>query len=625
MEKSRNLSLPVVGRVMENSVNLKYVWTVGDTTVRNPHRFRGALMALVDSPLNGNMLDGESKNEFAKLLHREGVIYWKGVVQGRDMRGDAGKWCMALSRLGLITPRLTRDSKMDGSYDPALQVIVEDVDGLSGRPYEVTPAGQQLIASESLLAQQECFLRALVCYRTPSPLTLAGGKTTEERFESSFLPLKFVLDIIHLLRESSADPIITASEYAFFVQTLTPDDGVEKVVDSIMKYRSERERRKGSIAKYDQELASQIAKRFDKSDVGILDDLKTRTHCALMHFRSTGVFQTSSGRGIEITKSHEVAANLLRERYPEHSDFEDFLRTQIRGAILPTDSKANSLFVIQDLKKKISDRSIEYGPPEVDESMSLQHINRVRNDLKEKLREIMEGDFAKSQSEEIEEILGYLRSIPNKGSFKMSDGTTVSIPTNERATYLEWAVWRAFLAIGGLRNSPQDARRFEIDQDFMPIRFAPGGGPDMHFEFDDAVVVVEVTLTESSRQEAVEGEPVRRHVADYFKKFGGKTVYGLFIAPKIDSNTAHTFLDGIWFLPDDSRIDLDIVPVSLDDFTQFLRIARSGSEKAHKKLLRAMHDCRNLAKREREAPRWKSAVSCQFIRSAQEHSPSDFV
>lgn len=609
---------------MSNRINLKYVWTVGDTTVRNPHRFRGALIALANSPLNGNIPDGDSKNEFAKLLHYEGVVDWKGVVEGRNMSGDAGKWCMALSRLGFITPKLTKSSKMDGPKDPALQSVAEDVKELSGRPYEITPAGRRLIESESVMAQQECFLRALVCYRTPSPLTLAGGKTVEERFEGSFLPLKFVLDIIYHLEKSGGDPVITAKEYAFFVQTLSPADGVGKVAGSIMEDRAERERRQGQIAKYDQELASQIARRFDKGGKDILADLKDRTHCALMHFRSTGVFQTSAGRGIEITKSHEADANLLRERYPEHVDFEDFLRTQVRGAVLPTDDKASSLFVIQDLKKKIGDRNIEYRTIEVDESTPLQDISRVRNDLKEKFLAIMEEEFAKNQSKEIEEILGYLKSIPKKSSFKMSDGTKVSIPSNERATYLEWAIWRAFLAIGGLRNSPQDARRFQIDQDFMPIRFAPGGGPDMYFEFDDAVVVVEVTLTESSRQEAVEGEPVRRHVADYFKKFGSKAVYGLFIAPKIDSNTAHTFLDGIWFLPDDSRIDLDIVPVSLDDFTQFLDVARNGSGRAHKKLLRAMHDCRDLARKEREAPKWKSAVSSQFVRSAHEYSASDF-
>lgn len=602
---------------MKNRIEIDYIWRVGDTTVRNPYRFCGALRALSKSPLNGNMLDGDSKNEFAKLLHSEGVVDWKGVVEGKNMSRDAGKWCMALSRLGFITPKLTRKkTNMNGPIDPLLKSIVRGIDGLSGRPYEITPAGRQLIGCESKLAEQECFLRALVCYRTPSPIDLNSSKTYDEMFRNSFSPLKFVLDIIHGLRELGENPIITAREYAFFVQTLTPDDDIERIVNSIIEYRIERKRMKGDVAKYDQKLADQIALRTGRDRLKILGDLDTRTHCALMHFRSTGVFKTSLGRGIEIARSHEVLSDLLRKQYIAENNFEDFVRTQIKGAGLPTDDKKDSLYVIRDLRKKIDDLNVKYDIVEVDNSMSIQYINGVRNDLEEKYHEIMEFEYAKNQPGAIEEILSYLKSIPKRNSFKMLDGTKVSYTKGERATYLEWAVWRAFLAIGGLQNSPKDARRFEVDHDFMPVHFAPGGGPDMYFEFDNAVVVVEVTLTESSRQEAVEGEPVRRHVAAYFEEFGDKDVYGLFIAPKIDSNTAQTFLDGIWFLPDDSRIDLDIVPVPLYAFIKFLRSADNGYGRAHEKLLRLMNECRELARREREAPKWKNAVSSHFIHSA---------
>ncbi len=65
-----------------------------------------------------------------------------------------------------------------------------------------------------------------------------------------------------------------------------------------------------------------------------------------------------------------------------------------------------------------------------------------------------------------------------------------------------------------LINEPYQVRRFNVDQDFMPVSTAPGNGPDLIAEFDDRIVVIEVTLSESSRQEAMEGEPVRRHVAN---------------------------------------------------------------------------------------------------------------
>src|SRR5690606_24711548 len=139
-----------------------------------------------------------------------------------------------------------------------------------------------------------------------------------------------------------------------------------------------------------------------------------------------------------------------------------------------------------------------------------------------------------------DEIIAWLQAIPTRGSAKLPSGETVSIPRGEGPAYLEWAIWRAFLAIDSLINQPWEARRFQIDQDFLPVNCAPGGGPDMVFEFEDAIIVVEVPLTSSSRQEAAEGEPVRRHGAQYAEE-AGKDVYGLFIAVNIDSNTAHTF------------------------------------------------------------------------------------
>ena len=75
-----------------------------------------------------------------------------------------------------------------------------------------------------------------------------------------------------------------------------------------------------------------------------------------------------------------------------------------------------------------------------------------------------------------------------------------AIPKGEGPVYLEWIIWRAFLAIDSLTNPPWEARRFQIDQDFLPVHCAPGRGPDMIFEFEDSIIVVEVTLTASSRQ-----------------------------------------------------------------------------------------------------------------------------
>src|SRR5260364_235284 len=104
-----------------------------------------------------------------------------------------------------------------------------------------------------------------------------------------------------------------------------------------------------------------------------------------------------------------------------------------------------------------------------------------------------------------------------------------------------WRVlWRAFLAINSLLNKTFDARRFKIDQYFLPVCTAPGNCPALIFEFDDYVIAVEVTLTDNSRQEASEGEPVRRHVADlavHYAECAGKPAYSFFLSLRIALKT----------------------------------------------------------------------------------------
>ena len=72
-------------------------------------------------------------------------------------------------------------------------------------------------------------------------------------------------------------------------------------------------------------------------------------------------------------------------------------------------------------------------------------------------------------------------------------------------------------------------------------------------------------MSTSSRQEAMEGEPVRRHVSDAVLKYD-KPVYGLFLAVRIDTNTAETFRHGIWYAKGDIKQRLDIIPLSLEQF-----------------------------------------------------------
>lgn len=124
------------------------------------------------------------------------------------------------------------------------------------------------------------------------------------------------------------------------------------------------------------------------------------------------------------------------------------------------------------------------------------------------------------------------------------------------------------------------------------------GGKTQHF-----VLAVEVTLTRNSRQIAAEGEPVRRHVAQ-IQKESQKPVYGLFIAPTIDNNTAEVFRIGVWYWGDEKDY-LHPVPLPLGQFRRIIAMLAEHPFKPSD-LLVLLDKC--LTYRHQEAPRWKMQI-----------------
>ena len=155
-------------------------------------------------------------------------------------------------------------------------------------------------------------------------------------------------------------------------------------------------------------------------------------------------------------------------------------------------------------------------------------------------------------------------------------------------------------------NKPYEVRGFKLDSDFLPVSAAGGGKGDLYCEFNDFTILTEVTMSTSSRQEAMEGEPVRRHVSDAVLKYD-KPVYGMFIAVKIDTNTAETFRHGIWYVQGDLKQRLDIVPLTLAQYREyFMAMFRTGHANPEKlrELILLCETRRDIL----NAPGWKSYI-----------------
>lgn len=555
-------------------------WYLGNTTVRSPFRLRDGLVALASSSLQGRIYDREQEDPFARLLDENGVI--NIVDQSIDVSSTGRKWRAALSQLGFIVPKLKRDQH------------------LLGEPSTLTTNGRRLIEATTVPGMQECFLRLLAAYYIPSM-----QETGYERdYHQVFSPLRHTLGVMLELERRTGENYLGFLEMALIVQLTSSGDELTVVADRILELRNNRDPAVNK-RRFDGQAKSEAAAEhgYVTGTFGDYADTNFR------YLKATGLVH-SSGRGLSIVpEKHLFVEQLVADQSVPDTYNISYLITLCNGASLPTDNLETARLVLEDLIGQARNRSIDIG----EEGRILDNVADIdvfRHTIEQLLFENNEEEYADGQAEVWEEITGYMELIlTGRKSMTLNTGEEIKVPQGEAPAYFEWILWRAFLAINSLLNKPYNSRRFKIDQDFLPIGPAPGNGPDLLFEFDDFVVVVEVTLTDNSRQEAAEGEPVRRHVADiacdYMEQYG-KPTYGLFIANRIDTNTAETFRIGVWYTSDDNRMQLDIIPLTLERFKSlFEALFRSDQVEVHH-IRRLLDDCGSL--RNLEAPIWKAEI-----------------
>lgn len=565
------------------------LWHLGNTTVRSPFRLRDGLQALAASSLVGDLQGREQESTFAWLLNDSGVLNLSRR-RDEDVSDTGRKWRVALEQLGFLFPSEKKQEQLNG-------VVI-------GAPFTISTSGRRLLGADSVPAMQECFLRAITAYELPS--------IHEPSYSAApFSPLVHVLSVLRELEMMTGDSRLNFVEFAVHVQTTTGDDRVDEICDRILAMRNERAAATNTKAfdsaaysRASTEL-SQFSKSGKAKKPGTFVDY---ADLSLRYLRATGLV-VRRGRGIGLAKEKRTLVERLVDEFTVSTSPEEYLERLCDGARLPTDSAEGAADVLDSLQDIARGRGLDasVGVPASD---SPADIAQARYRLEALIALDREAQFAQAQPEAVEEISSYLALLANKKlSTTQDDELAIKIPPSERPAYFEWAVWRAFLAMNHLVNAPHDARRFKVDQDLLPVGTAPGGGPDLLFEFEDYVLVVEVTLTDNSRQEAAEGEPVRRHVADEAVRRlaagSHKPVYGLFIANRIDSNTAETFRVGSWYLPDDSRLALSIVPTPLEGFTEFFSTVAQAGVNGPKALRVALDNALDSDERSIDAPSWK--------------------
>ena len=547
--------------------NIK-IWLVGNTGLRNPNRIQEGLAVYAKSAFVGKLHGRDNEIGFMNLLNKEGIIQNES---GKDESGShARKWRLMFAKNGYIYPQV---SKKDGNQNDL------------GAMDDITPFGRTFLKADTFPAVQECFLRAMSVEQFEMP-----DKTTY------FSPLRWMLAIMLELEKRTGSTEMSRIEFALWGHTTNPSYNLSEVVDHILDLR---QRRAKASAKrtFDKNEIKERGKHYDKKADNFLDysDMNMR------YLRISGMFQRK-GRGIMIVPAKHLLAQKLAKETATSESLMDAYKQLCSGAPLPTDNIDVAKTLLEDLKKQMKERHIVYDISDLPLDTPAE-INIARQRLEDTLAKTDEIQYANDQCNQWQEIADYM-SLLIKGGGKLvyDEDNAIEIPKDETPAYFEWTLWRAALAIDHMVNKPYEVRGFRLDSDFLPVTAAGGGKGDLYCEFEDFMILTEVTMSTSSRQEAMEGEPVRRHVSDAVLSYN-KPVYGLFLAIRIDTNTAETFRHGIWYAKGDVKQRLDIVPLSLEQFRRHFVSMFEGKQARPEHLRDLILQC-ETERDNLEAPAW---------------------
>jgi len=504
------------------------VWNIGNTTVRNPLRLREALRLFV-AEMSGRPFRRSEQLEFQQAMIKA------GLVDSERVTGDDGgrKFASAFKQLGFVT------------------------DWSQGQSWEVTPVGKLLL--EHLELQETIFLRQLLKYQIQSPLE-SGSRTNGFHLRPFRLLLRF------LLRMHQEKLIgLTHTEVGMYVIRLLDEDDDKAFEDAIVRikvYRETYDRINGKVAKtvFARERLKEVASQVGL-DYGTLKDYAdSNGRYALM----SGLLALR-GNKLAIAETKVPFVDVLladgSTLMPDATYLEKFYDPNYPP--LPADDIIFVRYEIKTLQERIKEvaQSINVAPniPLPDDDTTLLKLQAYEIKLRNRLREVQEIQFYHMQRtpEAIDEIDDLLESIESGGFASYAPA------------YLEWAIWRLFLAMNDLVGEISNTRGFQIDENMNPVHHAKGGVADLTLTYRDFKLVCEMTLANGSRQFAMEGEPVTRHVFKAIEASGDKPVYGVFVAKRLDPNTIDAFHNARYWK---NYEEYSITPIVAFEIKQILKL-----------------------------------------------------
>jgi AlwI restriction endonuclease len=517
-------------------------WNIGNTTVRNPYRLREALQ-LFRTKMGGRPFRREEQQEFLNELVKAELVASDRAVEGDD---GGRKFASAFKQLGFVT------------------------DWERGKSWDMTPVGTMLIEHPEL--EELIFLRQLMKYQIPSPLE--SGKRVEG---FHVRPLRLLLRFLKRAREENLIGLTKFEIALNVINVLDENDNTafEEAMSNIKKFRADYNAITGKVNKnrFTNQKLVEAAAEVDLVPGSLLDYADSNGRYALI----TGLL-TTHGNKLTLSDARlPVVEAILTDGtspIPERDYLELFYNPNI--PLLPTDDLLFLKDEIVNLEKRFVELATLLGEsaalPAEPTEMTISELQAYEIRLRDKLRDVREIQFYRNQcsATSLDEIKDLLEDI-NTGAKAFFGGSDYA------PAFLEWAIWRLFLAIDEIVGPISRTRGFRIDEDINPVHHAKGGEADLTFTYDNFKLVCEMTLTSGSRQFVAEGEPVTRHIFKAIETSDGKPVYGLFITKKLDPNTIDAFHKARYWKNYTSFVSTPVVALEIEQVLKLIeRIKMQG-------------------------------------------------
>lgn len=249
-------------------------------------------------------------------------------------------------------------------------------------------------------------------------------------------------------------------------------------------------------------------------------------------FNLTGIIDFKNGR-VRISKKYfkdilsefkEELVNLIcRDRYKDMNEYR-----------VDLDKHDISTIEILDIDiKEVIQKDIDIA-----QSYNIDDIEKLesyyRNIDEQKFIEFINIEFPKDK------IISILNNIKNREDEKVFEIVTdnANIPT-----IFEYIIAISWYRISEI-DSPYkllDSMNLSLDGSYLPLSHAVGGDGDIVIDYEDHILMLEVTLMDLNNQRRNELEPVIRHTTNLTIENSERPVYTIFVANDIDYNTSKIF------------------------------------------------------------------------------------